>query len=72
MVGTANMDYRSMITDGDAMVLTSGLPALSPLLDFAEVEGLSRWVETQADIDSLIPPTKGVGKSFARLENLAL
>jgi hypothetical protein len=72
LIGTSNMDYRSMIFDGEAMILTSGLPALSPLLDFAELEGLSRWVETQTDIDSLIPPTKGAGKSVARLENLAL
>ncbi len=72
LVGTSNMDYRSMIFDGDAMVLTSGLPALSPLLDFAEIEGLSRWVETQAELDTLIPPTKGIGKSAAGLENLAL
>jgi hypothetical protein len=72
MVGTANMDYRSMITDGDAMVLTSGLPALSPLLDFAELEGLSQWVETQAELDGLIPPVSGFGRFLARWEKLVL
>ena len=72
MVGTANMDYRSMILDGEAMILTSGLPALSPLLDFAELEGLSRWVETQADLDALIPPARGLGRALARWEKLGL
>ncbi len=47
--------------DGNTMILTSGLTALSPLLDFAELEGLSRWVETQAELDSLLPPLGASG-----------
>ena len=72
LIGTANMDYRSMVTDGEAMVLCSGLPALSPLVDFAELEGLSRWIETQAELDALIPPVIGLGRYLARWEKLAL
>jgi hypothetical protein len=72
MTGTANMDYRSMITDGEALILTSGLPALSPILDFAELEGLSLWVETPAELDALIPPARGLGRAFARWEKLGL
>jgi hypothetical protein len=67
LVGSANMDYRSMLMDGEAMVLVAGVRALDALLDLAEIEGLSRWVETQAEIDRALPlPPMGLGRLLAR------
>ncbi len=72
LIGSANMDYRSMLMDGEAMVLVSGVQALSPLLDLAEIEGLSRWIETPADVDKLIPPPKSPLRWLCRWEKRAL
>jgi hypothetical protein len=45
-----------MVIDGEVGLTVSGPAALSGLIDFLMVSGLSTWVETQREIDALIPP----------------
>jgi phosphatidylserine/phosphatidylglycerophosphate/cardiolipin synthase-like enzyme len=54
-VGSANMNDRSLLLDGEVTLTVAGLGAQSGLVDFAIVCGLSTWVERQEQIDALLP-----------------
>lgn len=54
-VGSANMNDRSLLLDGEVALTVAGLGAQSGLVDFAIVAGLSTWVERQEQIDALLP-----------------
>lgn len=54
-VGSANMNDRSLLLDGEVALTVAGLGAQSGLVDFAIVCGLSTWVERQDQIDALLP-----------------
>jgi hypothetical protein len=65
-IGSFNMNNRSMLIDGEAALTVSGPAALSGLIDFLMVSGLSTWVETQQQIDALIPPPSTLKRFTAR------
>jgi hypothetical protein len=71
-VGSTNMDYRSMVMDGEVQVTVTGWTVLSGLLDFVQLLGLSEWPETQAELDRLLPPVGGMKKKMANLGKLAM
>jgi hypothetical protein len=71
-VGSANMDYRSMVMDGEVMVIVAGWDALPSLLDFLLLVGLSEWIESQEELDALLPPPGGMTRKIANLMKLAL
>jgi hypothetical protein len=71
-VGSANMDYRSMVMDGEVMVTVSGWDALPGLLDFIMLVGLCEWIDTQEELDALLPPPGGMTRKIANLMKLAL
>jgi hypothetical protein len=71
-VGSTNMDYRSMVMDGEVQVTVTGWTVLSGVLDFAQLLGLSEWPETQAELDRLLPPVSGLSKKMANLGKLAM
>ena len=55
-VGSQNMDYRGMTMDGEVMYLGSDLGALEAIVDFIEIAALCDWVDTQEELDALLPP----------------
>jgi len=59
-VGSTNMDYRSMVMDGEVMILVGGWQALYGLIDFMLISGLCEWVETVEQLDALLPPPSGI------------
>jgi hypothetical protein len=71
-VGSANMDYRSMVMDGEAMVVLGGWQALYGYLDFLLLPGLCEWVETTEQLDTLLPPPSGMIRRLAGLMKLSL
>lgn len=71
-VGSVNMDYRSMVMDGEAMVLLGGWQALYGFMDFMLLPGLCEWVETPEQLDRLLPPPGGFTRSIAGLMKLSL
>ena len=71
-VGSTNMNYRSMIMDGEVQILVTGWHALPGLLDFYIIEGLTEWIETQERLDELLPPPSGMTKWMSNLLRLAL
>jgi hypothetical protein len=71
-VGSTNMNYRSMIMDGEVQILVTQWHILSGLLDFYIIEGLTEWIDTQERLDELLPPPGGMTKWMANLLRLAL
>lgn len=65
-IGSYNMNDRSMLLDGEVLMTVSGPSALTGMLDFLTVAGLSRWVERQEEIDALIPPPSALHRLLAR------
>jgi hypothetical protein len=71
-VGSVNMDYRSMVMDGEAMITLAGWRSLVGMLDFMLLAGLCEWVETVDQLNTLLPPGSGSQRSIAGLMKLAL
>jgi hypothetical protein len=71
-VGSTNMDYRSMVFDGEVQLTMTGWSVLAGLLDVIQLTGLSEWPETQAELDRLLPPPSGMVRSMANLIRLLL
>ena len=71
-VGSTNMDYRSMVMDGEVQILISNWQALYGLIDFVLLPGLCEWLETTEALDALLPPPGGMTRSTAGLMKLSL
>jgi len=71
-VGSTNMDYRSMVMDGEVQVLVGGWQAIYGLIDFILLPGLCEWVETTEELDTLLPPPSGFTRGLAGLMKLTL
>jgi len=71
-VGSVNMDYRSMVMDGEAMIVISGWEVLKGMIDFIVLAGQCEWPESPQDLDRWLPPAGGFTRSVAGLMKLAL
>ncbi|MEJ2547019.1 MAG: hypothetical protein P8125_04290 [Gemmatimonadota bacterium] len=71
-VGSTNMDYRSMVMDGEVQITLRGWNSLAGLVDFAFLVGLCEWVDTLEELDALLPPPGGLTRSMANFMKLAL
>ena len=71
-VGSANMDYRSMVMDGEVMVTVTGWNSLAGVLDFQLLVGLCEWIDSQEALDELLPPPSGATRKMANLIKLML
>ena len=60
VMGSQNQNYRSMVTDAEDALLVAKWPNPIPYLDMIALVSQSHWVESQADIDALIPPVSRV------------
>jgi phosphatidylserine/phosphatidylglycerophosphate/cardiolipin synthase-like enzyme len=56
VMGSQNQNFRSMVTDGETAFVVANWPSVIPYLDLISLVGQSRWIETQAELDALIPP----------------
>jgi hypothetical protein len=71
-IGSVNMDYRSMVMDGEAMIVISGWEVLRGMIDFVLLAGLCEWPETPEDLNRWLPPPGGFTRTMAGLMKLAL
>jgi hypothetical protein len=71
-VGSTNMDYRSMVMDGEVQVLLGGWQSLYGFMDFMLLPGLCEWLETTEELDALLPPPSGFIRGMAGLMKLTL
>jgi hypothetical protein len=71
-VGSTNMNYRSMVMDGEVQITVLGWDTLTGLIDFIFIAGLSEWVEDLDKLDELLPPPGGMTRSLANFIRLML
>jgi hypothetical protein len=71
-VGSTNMDYRSMVMDGEVQITLGGWQSLYGFLDFLMLPGLCEWVDTTEELDALLPPPSGIVRAMAGLMKLTL
>jgi hypothetical protein len=71
-VGSTNMDYRSMVMNGEVQVTLGGMQALVGMIDFLLLTGLCEWPDTQEELDALLPPPGGFTRRIASFIKLGL
>jgi hypothetical protein len=59
MVGSPNMDYRSMLMDGEVALLISGKGSMAGFLDAVILAGAARWIDDVAELDEYLPRYEG-------------
>ena len=65
-VGSLNKDARGMMTDGEVLQVTAGTWALAAIPDLWMLAGSTTWIESQEELDRLLPPYKGWQRLMAR------
>lgn len=71
LTGSLNKDVRSMALDGEAIAVVAGRWALQAYLDFFLLSGVTTWVESEAEVERLLPPypwpKRWIGRRLRRL-----
>lgn len=65
-VGSLNKDSRGMMTDGEALQVTAGPWAMWAVSDMWMLTGTTTWLESQEELDRLLPPYKEWQRRVAR------
>lgn len=55
VLGSANQNDRSMVSDGEDALVLAGWPAVIPYLDLLALVGQSEWIETPEELQALLP-----------------
>ncbi len=55
LLGSANQNDRSMVSDGEAVLVQSSWPSVTASIDLISLVGQSRWIEDPAELDDLLP-----------------
>jgi phosphatidylserine/phosphatidylglycerophosphate/cardiolipin synthase-like enzyme len=56
MLGSANQNDRSMVSDGEAVVMLAGWPSVTATIDLISLIGQSKWISDPAELNVLLPP----------------
>ncbi|HYW31650.1 MAG TPA: hypothetical protein VE869_09105, partial [Gemmatimonas sp.] len=59
VLGSANQNDRSMVSDGEAALLLADWPAVIPYLDLLTLVGQCEWIENTTELETFLP-RKGV------------
>ncbi len=71
-VGSINLDYRSMLLDGEVMILLGGWLSTIGFFDFIILPRLCTWIETTEELDQYITPPGAIKRKFADFIKLLL
>jgi hypothetical protein len=71
-LGNQNQDPRGMLLDAEATMVVSGFHGAAGLVDVYFVMTRSSWITTQAELDRLLPPRRGLTRRIARLIRIGL
>ncbi|MBL0169945.1 MAG: hypothetical protein IPP90_04310 [Gemmatimonadaceae bacterium] len=55
ILGSPNQNDRSFVADGEDALVLSNWPSIIPYLDLLSLVGQSKWIETPAELDALLP-----------------
>jgi len=58
-IGSQNQNLRSTIMDGEVTVLIARMQAMSAYLDLVGVLMLTTWVDTEEQLEELLPHSSG-------------
>lgn len=56
ILGSHNQNERSFAMDGEVAIILSQWPAVIPYLDLISIIGQTRWIQSTAELDALLPP----------------
>jgi hypothetical protein len=65
LIGSANQNDRSMVSDGEASLLMAGWPSVTATIDLISLIGQSRWIDDPAVLDQLLPRRSAVATRIA-------
>jgi len=65
-LGTQNHDLRGLMLDGETSVIVSGFQASSGLVDLFYLMARTTWIQSDSEIDRLVPKPRGLVARFAR------
>lgn len=71
-VGSHNQDYRSMIMDGETLLVIGHTWAMIAYLDFVSLIGQITWVKDVQELEKLLPRHRGFWKWLGRYLKIAL
>jgi hypothetical protein len=71
-IGSANMDYRSQVMNGEVMVTIGGASGLVGAMDFVLLAGLCEWPATPEAVDEQLPPPGWFARKLSAFIKLAL
>jgi len=71
-VGSHNQDYRSMIMDGEVLLVVGRTWAMIAYLDFVSVMAQTTWVNDVQQLEKLLPRHSGFWRWLGRYLQLAL
>ena len=66
-LGWQNMDPRGLMSDGEAALIVSGLHAAAGVVDLYYLMSRTTWIDTQQELDQLVPRPNGIMARFARM-----
>ena len=65
-VGSLNKDARGMMTDGEVLQVTAGAWAMWAVADMWILAGSTTWIDSQEDLDRLLPPYSQLQRRIGR------
>ncbi len=65
-VGSLNKDTRGQVLDGEVLYVVSGAWSLAAYTDFAALLGSTTWIESQEQLDQLLPPVTHLKRRISR------
>ena len=65
VLGSANQNDRSMVSDGEDALVLSNWPPVIPYLDLLTLVGQCEWIEGPEELDALLPRQGKVRTRFA-------
>ena len=61
------MDPRGLMSDGEAVLVVSGLHAAAGVVDLYYLMARSTWIDTQQELDQLVERPRGLMARLARM-----
>jgi hypothetical protein len=71
-LGSQNQDPRGIMLDGEVTLIVSGLSAASGVVDLYYLMARSTWIDSQRELDALLPRPKTRARLIGRLIRYAL
>ena len=71
-LGSQNQDSRSTLLNGEATLIVSGLHAAAGVVDMYYLMARSEWITSEAELDRLVPPGKGLMRWLSRALRIVL